>query len=470
MTEPRDDDDPQWPSDEEPRDRDESATPGEPNWPERDLHVGEADGGTESGEADAGTDPQEDPVPPPSTEAGESSTTFSDDSDDSDNSRDSGDRRGWDVRQDGDRRQPTTAEQAVPWLIGLILALTGMVIVLLALIFVGPDGTGVGQSPTPTVEPSVSISTLPTASPTAVPTEVPTATPIPPPTYGALEMVYLNRATAAAPVSLLRRDFSTTADPTTVAQAAQGVTAFAWAPDGRAGAAIIAGGAVALTPGEDSRALAESVNAIAFGLDSATVYAMRIVRSGANDDALLLGIDFASGDTETIATITFPHVATFPDPALRESQFVDDGGLVRIYPTLDGKLIFWILAAPAVYRIDPADGAVTEVVRQPILWSPDEQYHLDLAEKSGTVTTLALRNRAGETIAAVDVSGLVSHVRWAGSSNEVVFTLGRSSPGGGVRQDLYVWDLVQGKAPSPLTSNGAAFGAEWLGVRQLWLP
>ncbi|MDH4334350.1 MAG: hypothetical protein OEW24_03665, partial [Chloroflexota bacterium] len=173
---------------------------------------------------------------------------------------------------------------------------------------------------------------------------------------------------------------------------------------------------------------------------------------------------------ETIATITYPHVATSPDPALREAQFVDDGGLVRIYPTLDGKLIVWILAAPAIYRIDPVDGTVTEVVRRPILWSPDEEYHLDLIEKSGTVTTLALRDRAGSTIAAVDVSGLVSHVRWAGSSNEVVFTLGRSSPGGGVRQDLYVWDLVQGKAPSPLTSNGAAFGAEWLGVRQVWLP
>ena len=460
MTEPRDGDDPQWPSDEEPRHEDAPPPPEGSNWPERDL-TGESADSAEAGEADGGTDPEEDAVPPPNTEAGESSTTFS---------SDAGDRRGWDVRQDGDRRRPTTAEQAVPWLIGLILALTGMVIVLLALIFVGPDGTGVGQSPTPTVEPSVSISTLPTASPTAVPTEVPTATPTPPPTYGALEMVYLNRATAAAPVSLLRRDFSTTADPTTVAQAAQGVTAYTWAPDGRNGAAIIAGNVVALTPGEDSRPLADSVSAIAFGNDSATVYAMRVVRNGANDDASLLGIGFASGDTEAIATITFPHVATFPDPALRESQFVDDGGLVRIYPTLDGKLIVWILAAPAIYRIDPADGAVTEVVRRPILWSPDEQYHLDLAETSGTVTTLALRNRAGSTIAAVEVSGLVSHVRWAGSSNEVVFTLGRSSPGGGVRQDLYVWDLVQGNAPSPLTSNGAAFGAEWLGVRQVWLP
>ncbi|MDH4334625.1 MAG: hypothetical protein OEW24_05105, partial [Chloroflexota bacterium] len=271
MTEPRDD---------EPQDGDDSTTPGYPNWPERDLHAGEAGDATESGELDS----DQDQVPPPSTQAGEASTEFS---------VDALERRGWDVRQHGDRRRPTTAEQAVPWLIGLILALTGMVIVLVALIFVGPDGTGIGQSATPTMEPSVSISIQPTASPTAVPTEAPTATPTPPPTYGALEMAYLNRATAAAPVSLLRRDFSTTTDPTTVAQAAQGVTAYSWAPDGRNGAAIIVGRAVALTPGEDSRALADSVNAIAFGLDSATVFAMRVARNGANDDATLLGIDFA---------------------------------------------------------------------------------------------------------------------------------------------------------------------------------
>jgi hypothetical protein len=39
-----------------------------------------------------------------------------------------------------------------------------------------------------------------------------------------------------------------------------------------------------------------------------------------------------------------------------------------------------------------------------------------------------------------------------------------------VRQDLYVWDLVDGNAPAPLTSNGASFGAEWLGVLQTWVP
>jgi len=39
-----------------------------------------------------------------------------------------------------------------------------------------------------------------------------------------------------------------------------------------------------------------------------------------------------------------------------------------------------------------------------------------------------------------------------------------------VRQDLYVWDLVNGKKPAPVTSNGASFGAEWLGVLQSWAP
>ncbi|MGH2488847.1 MAG: hypothetical protein ACRDFR_04455, partial [Candidatus Limnocylindria bacterium] len=56
----------------------------------------------------------------------------------------------WDVKLDGNRRRPTTAEQAVPWLIGLVLALAGMLIVLLALIFSTTDGvlTAFG-TPTP---------------------------------------------------------------------------------------------------------------------------------------------------------------------------------------------------------------------------------------------------------------------------------------------------------------------------------
>jgi hypothetical protein len=73
-------------------------------------------------------------------------------------------------------------------------------------------------------------------------------------------------------------------------------------------------------------------------------------------------------------------------------------------------------------------------------------------------------------VANVQVGGLVSHLRWVRSNNEVVFTLGRLGTSGGVRQDLYVWDLVDGKDPMPLTSNGVSFGAEWLGVAPHWLP
>jgi hypothetical protein len=65
---------------------------------------------------------------------------------------------------------------------------------------------------------------------------------------------------------------------------------------------------------------------------------------------------------------------------------------------------------------------------------------------------------------------MVSHIRWAGGSNEIVFTLGTATSGGGVRQDLYVWDLEGGSDPLPLTSTGAAFGAEWRGVMSNWGP
>ncbi|MBA4170847.1 MAG: hypothetical protein H0X68_10645, partial [Chloroflexi bacterium] len=47
---------------------------------------------------------------------------------------------------------PSTAEQAVPWLIGVILLLAGMLIVLLALIFAGPESLGaLGASPSASI-------------------------------------------------------------------------------------------------------------------------------------------------------------------------------------------------------------------------------------------------------------------------------------------------------------------------------
>jgi hypothetical protein len=133
-------------------------------------------------------------------------------------------------------------------------------------------------------------------------------------------------------------------------------------------------------------------------------------------------------------------------------------------------VVVWIVGAPATYQIDPETGLYTEgpngVAGQPVLWSPDQSSRVDLAVTSGA-TTLTLRGRDEVARASVKVTGLVSHIRWAGSDNEIVFTLGRTISGG-VRQDLYVWDLADGNPPAPLTSNGAAFGAEWLGVLQAW--
>ncbi|MGZ6372107.1 MAG: hypothetical protein ACXWL8_01790 [Candidatus Limnocylindria bacterium] len=398
-------------------------------------------------------------LPSPATEAAVATTSLGGGSSDD-----------WDPKRDGDRRRPTTAEQAVPWLIGLLLALTGIVVVLLALIFIGPDGVAGLPTPTPSATPSLapSINPTPVAS-----TTVPSATEPPPsatpaPAFGALEMTYLDRAKAASPIRLSRRDFSTTADPVVLAEDAKGVSRYAWAPDGRIGAAIISGRAVAIVAGQALRTLTDPVDALVFGDDSTTLYGLRITAGGTNDKAEVLKIDFATGATTVMTVVTYPHPQIIADPPLKEAQFADNGGIVRLWETVDGYLVAWILGAPASYRIDPADGSFTQVTKQPVLWSPDQQKRVDITEKSG-VTTLDLKDRNEATQASVKVTGLVSHLRWAASDNEIVFTLGRLV-GGGVRQDLYVWDLVNGKAPSPLTSNGASFGAEWLGVLQSWVP
>jgi hypothetical protein len=404
---------------------------------------------------------------PPVVEAAEASTAFD------------GSGNAWDPKLHGNRRRSTTAEQAVPWLIGIILALAGMVIVLLALIFSSPDGLVAGQ-PTGTASPSASQGSAPAvgsddpsneasgeASGSAEPSPDPTSTPQP--DYGALEMVFLGRPSAAEPIQLLRRDFAKGRDPEILAQANLGIEKFAWSPDGQVGAAVISDRAVAVRPGQRAKQLADRISALTFGWDSETVYAVRIIRDGDEDRAHIMEIDFVSGATKVLTRIDYPHPVTGPDPPLTEAQFIDDGGQVRIYAVADGNLAVWILGAPDTYRVDPASGEMTKITRQPTLWSPDGRLRITLRE-TGANTILRLRDRSGDVTAAVTVNGLVSHVRWAGSSNEIVFTLGTLSATGGVRQDLYVWDLRDGKDPMPLTSSGAAFGADWRGVMPNWAP
>ena len=387
----------------------------------------------------------------------------------------------WDPKVHINRRRATTAEQAVPWLIGIILALAGMVIVLLALIFTSPGGLMAGeQSPTPTPSAEASVKPSPTpsgavgggpgGSESVEPSGSPEPTPSPTaPTYGPLEMLYLGRQSAVAPIYLLRRDFSKRKDPVVMAHADQGVERFAWAPDGTVGVAMISDRAVALVPGKDPRPLVDNVSAVTFGWDASTVYVVRIVRRGDQDRTRINEVDFASGDTKLIATIRYPHPETAPDAPLREAQFIDDGGLVRIYAVADGHLALWVLGAPDIYQIDAADGTVTSITRQPIEWSPDGTRRIRLRE-NGSQTVIRVQDRDNAIVSRTTVTGLVSHVRWAGGSNEIVYTLGVLGAGGGVRQDLWVWDLNEKHDPLPLTSSGAAFGAEWRGVMTNWLP
>ncbi len=429
-----------------------------PRWPERDFdRVREIDPPAtpdHDPEPEPEPDPDPDPGPSPDTEASAPTTSFGDPSGSD----------GWDSKRDGDRRRPTTAEQAVPWLIGSVLALSGIVVVLLALIFIGPQG--VAGLPTPSPSPSAP---APTATPSPVPpTPSPTLGPTasPPPVFGPLDMTYLQRATVSSPIRLLRHDFSTTAVPTVIVDDKGGVTHYAWSPDGTRGVAIVAGRAVALVAGQPARTLTDPVDAVIFEADSTTLYGLRITRNGANDRAELLKIDFTTGATQVLTTIGYPHPTIIPDPALKEAQFADDGGTSRLYTTVDGYVVAWILGAPATYQIDPANGSYTQVDHRPDLWSPDQRWRITLAVTS-SVTTITLLDSSGASKAQVKVTGLVSHVRWAATDNEIVFTLGRII-GGGVHQDLYVWDLVNGKAPAALTTNGASFGAEWLGVLQAW--
>ena len=85
----------------------------------------------------------------------------------------------WDVKRDGERRRPTSAEQAVPWLIGLILALAGLVIVMTVLIF-NTEGTATASA-TPSPSESLAPTPEPTPTPTIAPSLEPTATPLPTP-------------------------------------------------------------------------------------------------------------------------------------------------------------------------------------------------------------------------------------------------------------------------------------------------
>ncbi len=379
----------------------------------------------------------------------------------------------WDTRRYGDRRRPTTAEQAVPWLIGMVLALAGIVIVLLALIYTEANGgfaastsPSIGVRPSASLVASLPVLATPSESVPASATVTPAPTPVP--TYGAMEMLYLARPTALGASELYRDDFATSKAPTVVAKSSLDIGHYAVAPDGTVMVAIVSGKLLAITPGKPDRVLASGVDAVTFGSDASTIYVAKVTRGGANDDATVYAISFASGTTTTLSTINFPHPASEQRSQLNAARFFDEGGTDRLFGTSDGNVVLWIANA-GQWRIDPVIGDTIAVARPPVLWSPDGTRRISVTE-SGAISTLAVVDATGATISRVQVTGLLSHLRWSPKGDHVVFTLGINASGGGVRQDLYVWDLANGRKPTQLTANGATFGAEWLGVAQFWQP
>jgi hypothetical protein len=376
---------------------------------------------------------------------------------------------------------PSTVEQAVPWLIGFILLLAGMVIVLLALIFAGEESLGAGipsASPSASVSaaPSVSASVAETSTPEATATPRPsvsvsaapaTPTPVPVPEYGALEMVYQGRAAALAPIYLLRRDFTVDEEPDVMAQdPSLDVRRFAWAPDGRVGAGLLADVLVSIEPGEEKRRLGDGISTITFGDDAATLYAVRVTEDGADDVATILAIDFKSGDTAELASVSYPRPNVEAEGALAEAQFADDGGAVRLYWMEDDTLRFWALGG-GTWQIDPEDGEVIEAEEAvPLLWAPDGRQRISVS--NGATSTITLLSRSDDEVASTSIEGRVSHLRWSPDGARVVFTVARSAANGGILQNLFLWDLGDGEAPMQLTPTGAAFGAEWLGTAARW--
>ena len=384
--------------------------------------------------------------------------------------------------------EPTTAEQAVPWLIGVILLLAGMVIVLLALIFAGDASLGgsaalpsgspgtllAGASGEPSPEPSIA-TPRPTASAEATPegsgSPEPTSTQTPGPQYGELEMVYQGRSAALAPIYLLRRDFTVEGDPEILAQdPSLDVRHFAWSPDGTAGAFLYAEMLFSIDPGVDINRLTDSIGAITFGDDAGTVYAVRSGPFGDDDVAAVIAVDRASSAEEELARVRYARPDVEGEAGLAEARFTDEGGAIRLFWTEDDTLLLWVLGAGA-WTIDPEGGGASKLPDGdlPRLWSPDGSRRIGLT-RDGSTTTFHLVDADGDELATTEITGLVSHLRWSPSGDQVVFTVGRSASGGGVLQDLYIWNLGAGDDPAPIqiTDTGAAFGAEWLGSQPRW--
>lgn len=369
----------------------------------------------------------------------------------------------WNVKRDGERRRPSTAEQAVPWLIGLVLALTGMVMVMSALIF----STG-GEVATASPTPSANVTPTPAPSPTPepTPTVAATATPVPTPQFGALELLY--RARRSNIPAVLVHDFSTTASPAPALTDSRGIDRFDWSPNGTWGAGLAEGALLLIQPGTDPRELTTGIDGIGISPDSRGLWAVRVTHaSGSTDRAELLRMEYPTGEMVAVHAFNYPTPVTFQESNAREKAFDDDGGFNRVMELADGRVAIVILGAPAVYMWDPETAAAGTLEVAPTLWAPNVSQRIEVREASGR-TTLILRNAGGTQIAGVTFNGLVSHLRWSPTSVQVVFTITTSSSS--APQDLYVWNLGDGVQPLRLTQDGVSGSAVWRGAPIVWLP
>ncbi len=380
----------------------------------------------------------------------------------------------WDVKTYGNRRRPTRAEQAVPWLIGLVLALSGMMIVLLALIFSSNEGLLPAYG---TPSPLQSVEPLPTPRPTPVPEPslesspsiAPTPTPIPEPTYPPFEVVFMQRVSAAGPIHLFTHDFAGQATPVPLARDSRGVDWYSWAADGAHGIALLDGSPLYLTPGSSASDLGDGFDGVAYAADSVTAYGLRATLAGTNDRAELLRIDTTTGAVTPVFSWTYRHPITYQESAVKEARFADDGGFERVYVLEDGRVVVWVLGAPAIYTFDPATGAAGTTDRMPLLWSPDGQLRAAVTD-SGSNSRIAILGLAGVERSALAVSGLVSHVRWSANSNQIVFTINGTTSSGGLAQDLFAWDLQTGSAAARLTQDARSMSGTYRGAEEVWKP
>jgi hypothetical protein len=284
-------------------------------------------------------------------------------------------------------------------------------------------------------------------------------------------MVYQGRSAPLEPIYLLRRDFTQRGEAEVVTRDPDlDVRRVAWAATGTVGAVLYADRLVGIEPGVVVQYLADGISAITFGDDDETVYAVRVTADGGRDVASVLAVNQATGEERVLERVDYPRPSIGEEAPLHEAAFVDNGGTVRLYWMHDDSLRLWILGG-GTWSIDPANGRARKLEGDalPVLWAPDGDRRIGIKHE-GARSVLSLLDRSGDRLARITLTGRVSHLRWSPRGDQVVFTLGRSAPGGGVLQDLYLWNLGEGDDPAPvmLTNTGAGFGAEWVGSQARW--